>query len=136
MVEFALDGLRKYAPRDPEKWGAEFLEAWEKAITLVAPLIKDPAFSNENECRITRGFVANDLERIRFVQKGSMMSRHLPLQPPGRMPTTPYRLPIAEIIVGPSRHPQTSRTSVDTLLRQKGYPTGMVSISKIPFQAT
>ena len=136
MVDFAMDGLRKYAPPEPERWGAEFLEAWEKAITLVAPLIKDPAFSNENECRITKGFASNDLEGIRFVQKGSMMSRHLPLQPLGRTPTMPYRLPIAEIIVGPSRHPQTSRTSVDTLLRQKGYPTGLVSISKIPFQVT
>jgi hypothetical protein len=103
---------------------------------MVAPLIKHPAFANENESRITKGFAADDLEKLRFVQKGSMMSRHLPLQPPGRAPTMPYRLPIAEIIVGPSRHPQISRTTVDTLLRQKGYPTGMVSISKIPFQIT
>jgi hypothetical protein len=134
MVDFGLDGFRKYAPREPEKWGKEFLEAWEKAITMVAPLIKHPAFENESECRISKGFAASDLGNLRFVQKASMMSRHLPLQPPGRVPTMPYRLPITEIIVGPSRHPQISRTSVDTLLRQKGYPADMVSISKVPFQ--
>jgi Protein of unknown function (DUF2971) len=136
MVEFCREALNKYTPSDPVEFRKEFLVEWERAITMVAPLIKDPAFIKENECRIAKGFMPNDMDKLKFIQKGSMMSRHLPLQPPGRTPTSPYRLPISEIIVGPCRHPQISRTSVETLLRQKGYPRDLVTISKIPFQIT
>ena len=134
MVRFCLDGLRKSRSVDVLKFGEEFLGEWEKAITMVAPLIKAPGFSKECECRIVTGLTANDLQHLRFTQKANMMARHLPLRPPLQTPVDPYRLPVAKIMVGPCRHPQISRNSVDTLLRQKGYPAGLVSISKIPFQ--
>lgn len=136
MVELFIDGLRKCALADVIEFGEQFLTEWEKAITLVAPVVKNPAFSKERECRIVKGLMPDDLQTLKFIQKGSMMSRHLPLRPPGRNPANPYRLPIAEIMVGPCRHPQISRTSLDTLLRQKGFPSSLVSISMIPFQNT
>lgn len=136
MAGFFLEGLKKFAPADAGAFGEEFFEAWDPSITMVAPLIKDPGFSKERECRIVKGFELTDLENLKFLQKNSLMSRHLPLRPPQRTPTTPYRLAIGEVMVGPCRNPQISRTSVDTLLRQKGYPTGLVTISKIPFQVT
>jgi hypothetical protein len=136
MVQFLLEGIKKYVPIDIAKWSSEFFDAWERAITMIAPLVKDPAFAKECEFRIIKSFQLEDLAQLKFIQKGSLMSRHLPLQPPMRIPSDPYRLPIAEVMVGPCRHPQISRTSVDTLLRQKGYPTGMVTISQIPFQMT
>jgi hypothetical protein len=136
MVKFFFEGLRKYSPADPADWTKEFFEVWEKTITMVAPMTKDSAFANERECRIIRGFVADDFPSLKFFQKATMISRHIPLRPPAAGASSPYRLPIAEIIVGPCRHPQISRTSVDTLLRQKGYPTSLVTISKIPFQVT
>jgi len=135
-IQFFLEGLAKFSPPDRVKWGDEFLESWEREMSFVAPLVKNPAFAKERECRIVKGLVPRDLEELRFMQKGSLISRHLPLRPPLRAPMNPYRLPITRIIVGPCRHPQISRNSVDTLLQQKGFPTGLVSISKIPFQLT
>lgn len=135
MIDFFLEAVKKCAPSDLAKFGSEFLEAWDASITMDAPLIKDPAFSKERECRIVKGFSFDELTNLRFLQKGSMMSRHLPLQPSNGQAATPYHLPIAEVIVGPCRHPQISRVSVDTILRQKGYPSGLVSVSKIPFQS-
>ena len=132
-VQFFLEGVREYAPPDTAKWSAEFFEAWERAITMVAPLVKDPAFVKERECRIVKG-IYNELDQLRFIQRKSLMSRHLPLQPPMHAESGTPRLPIAEVMVGPCRHPQISRTSVETLLVQKGYAAGLVSISKIPFQ--
>jgi hypothetical protein len=134
-VQFFLEGFKKYAPGDAVAWSGEFFEAWEPAITMVAPLVKDPAFFKEHECRIVRGYFG-EIDQLKFIQKGSLMSRHLPLKPGVGTAYDSYRLPIAEVIVGPCRHPQISRTSVDTLLRQKGYPTGLVSISHIPFRIT
>jgi hypothetical protein len=135
-LEFFLAGIEKFAPSDVAEWGREFLDAWNGAITMVAPLIKDSAFTKEKECRIVKGFVQDDLAHLKFVQKNSLMSRHLPIQPGPRPSSDAYRLPIAEVMVGPCRHPQISRTSVDTLLRQKGYGPNLVSISAVPLQAT
>jgi hypothetical protein len=134
MVRLCTDTIGRCTPPDLTKFSQEFFVEWERAITMVAPLIKDPGFSKERECRIVKGLAAADLEMLKFIQRGSLMSRHLPLRPPGRVTADPYRLPISEVMVGPCRHPQISRTSVDTLLRQKGYAQNMVSISKIPFQ--
>jgi hypothetical protein len=136
MISFFLEAAGKHRPPDLVSFGKEFLEAWEAAITMVAPLIKDPAFVKERECRITKGFVGGDLEKLKFIQKEGLMSRHLPLQPSSDRSKDSYRLPICEVMIGPCRHPQISRISVDTLLRQKGYPGGLVSISQIPFQKT
>jgi hypothetical protein len=136
MVDFFLGAVAKHAPVDMIAFGKEFLYAWDAAIVSVAPLIKDAGFGKEQECRIVKGFQFPDLAKLRFLQKSTMMSRHLPLQPPAGNAFTPYRLPIDEVMVGPCRHPQISRTTVNTLLQQKGYPDGLVSISKIPFQST
>ncbi|MFZ0799092.1 MAG: DUF2971 domain-containing protein [Terriglobales bacterium] len=133
-LEFFLEGIRKFSPSDIIQWGREFLEAWNGAITMVAPLVKDPGFANEHECRIVKGFVQDDLTSLKFIQKSSLMSRHLPIQPGPRSATKTYQLPIAEVMVGPCRHREISRTSVDTLLRKKGYSSILVSISKVPFQ--
>ena len=135
-VQFFIDGFKKYAPADTAKWAEEFLEAWDRAITMVAPLIKDRAFAKERECRIVKGFSLDEMGELKFIQKTSLISRHLPLRPGMGATTNPYLLPIVEVMVGPCRRPEVSRTSVDTLLRQKGYLTDLVSISKIPFQIT
>ena len=57
MIEFFFDGLKK-CNRDDDavKFGEEFLPKWEEAITMIAPLLKDPGFNKERECRITKGF--------------------------------------------------------------------------------
>jgi hypothetical protein len=133
-VRFFLDGLSGRPVQEKAIWTSEFLAAWDSAITLVAPIIKHPGFYKERECRIIKSFLADDLAQLRFIQKGTLMSRHLPLRPSRDPGSDTYILPIAEVMVGPCRHPEITRTSVDTLLRQKGYEAGLVSISKIPFQ--
>jgi hypothetical protein len=135
-LEFFLEGITKFSRSDITQWGREFLEKWDQAIVMVAPLVKDPAFAKEQECRIVKLFGADDLTNLRFVQKASLMSRHLPIQPGPSSATGTYRLPIAEVMVGPCRHREISRTSVDTLLRKTGYGSNLVSISKVPFQMT
>jgi hypothetical protein len=112
------------------------LHRWDEAIVHIAPSVKDPAFKGERECRIVKTLHADELSQLKFIQKSTMMTRHLPIKPPAGNAFTPYRLPIAEVIVGPCRHPHVSKITVDTLLRQKGYPADLVSISKIPYQTT
>jgi hypothetical protein len=117
-------------------WMDEFLHAWEPLVSQLAPMVKDPAFRSENEYRIVHNLQVDELSQLQFRQKQTLMSRHLPLVfPPINHPTPSQKLPIVEVMVGPSRHKEISRISVDALLRQKGYAVP-VTISAIPFQTT
>jgi hypothetical protein len=77
---------------------------------------------------------AYEIGQLLFKQKETLMSRHLPLIfPPPNYATRSQLLPIAEVMVGASRHKEISRVSVETLLRQKVYQVP-VTVSKAPFQ--
>jgi hypothetical protein len=119
-----------------DAWVTEFLAVWERFVGHLAPMVKDPAFRGENEYRIVHEVQAHEMGQLRFKQKETLMSRHLPLIfPPLNYATQSQLLPIAEVMVGPSRHKEISRVSVETFLRQKGYLVP-VTVSKIPFQMT
>jgi hypothetical protein len=133
-VTFFRDGLTKNRAASAEKWTEEFLTFWDPYITKLAPMVKDPGFSSENEYRIIHEFQIDEMKRLKFIQKQTMMSRHLPLSTPGEMWVP--RLPIAKVLVGPCRHAEITRISVDTLLRQMGYGTGHVFSSTRPYQQT
>ncbi len=102
MVKFFFDGLRKYSPVDTAAWRQEFFEAWEKIITMVAPMTKDPAFANEREYRIVKGIVADDYASLKFFQKGSLISRHIPLRPPMNIPS--HGCPVKVLLLSLNRH--------------------------------
>src|SRR6516162_523469 len=120
-----------------EAWTIKFLGVWERLIGRLAPMVKDAAFRAENEYRIVHELQVHEMGQLRFRQKQTLMSRHLPLIfPPPNYATQSQLLPIMEVMVGPSRHKEISRVSVDTFLRQKGYSAVPVTMSNIPFQLT
>lgn len=135
-IRFLRDGVKKKRAETPEKWAGEFLTFWDPYITRLAPMVKDPGFSSENEYRIIHEFHIEELKHMKFVQKNTMMSRHLPLSLPKGGEMWVPRLPLTKLIVGPCRHAEISRISVDTLLRQMGYGSGKVVSSARPFQQT
>ena len=133
----------------PEKIG-EFLDLWHDVLGEIAPLIKDPAFAEEREWRLMRlvNYDSCDLKALEFSNSQSMLKRHFKLNI-----AKDGRLPINEIMVGPSRHQQVSVHSLYALLLHKGYNVAdprtsgepraqivadaiILSVSKIPFQST
>jgi hypothetical protein len=78
-VQFFLEGIGKKRADTAEKWEDEFLTFWDPNITRLAPLVKDPGFAAEKEYRIVHEFKLGELRELQFVQKATMMSRHLPL---------------------------------------------------------
>jgi hypothetical protein len=117
-----------------ENWNDMFLNAWDSALTQLAPLIKDPGFRLEQEVRLIHQLQIVEIADIRVLQRKTMMSRHFPIRYPAGGPSHKPRLPIYRVIVGPSRHKEISRISVDTLLRTHGYQGGLVSTSARPYQ--
>jgi hypothetical protein len=115
-------------------WENVFLPAWDSALTQLAPLAKDPGFSAEKEVRVIHQLQDFEIAQLKVRQRKTMMSRHLPMRFPsvGQSP----RFPISKVIVGPCRHREVTRISVDTLLRTHGYPSGLVMSSVRPYQET
>jgi hypothetical protein len=135
-VRFFRDGIQNGRASSAAEWMGEFLPVWTNVIGQLAPLVKDRAFQAENEFRIVHQLQANEMGQVRFRQKATLMSRHIPLTFPHQAAPRFPMLPIVGVKVGPTRHKEITRISVDTLLRQMGYGTGQVSLSSIPFQET
>jgi hypothetical protein len=133
-LEFYLEGLASGRAETPEQWRTEFMPVWDEKITQLAPLVKDPCWAHEKEFRLVRLLVQGQLPDLRILQRDTMMTRHLPLKMASdwRYPL----LPTKQVLVGPCPHPSISRVSVDTLLRQHGYPSGIVTSSKRPYRKT
>jgi hypothetical protein len=135
-VRFFTDGIESGRAASPQEWAAEFIPVWTNWIGRLAPLVKNEAFQAENEYRVVHQLQANEMGQIRFRQKRTLMSRHLPLVfPQTAAPRFPM-LPIVGVKIGPTRHKEITRISVDTLMKQMGYGSGNVSNSDIPYQVT
>jgi Protein of unknown function (DUF2971) len=128
---FYQEGIERRGDDAAAQWALEFFPEFSKKVDQLSPMVKHPAFISEEEYRIIHQLQIGELGRIRFRQKATLLARHFPLTFAG----CPF-LPITQIRVGPSRHKEITRISVDTLLRQKGYPTGLVTTSDVPFQLT
>jgi hypothetical protein len=136
-VQFFLQGLAAPA-RTVAGWTQSFLTKWVIVIGYIAPVIKHPAFKDEEEWRIFHPLQPSDPPHMVYRQKRTLMSRHLPLRffRPG-VPDNPKLMPITEIMVGPSRHKSITRVSVGDLMRTQGYGASLpVSMSDVPFQET
>jgi hypothetical protein len=133
---FFSEGLKLRPGADRKTWADAFLTAFRHHIVYLAPILKDPAFSQEEEWRLICSFGAADKEKIEIKQRQTLISRHLPL-------SFGDKLPIREVLVGPCRHPNTSRISVGDYLVANRYELNnegtdprkvTVSSSIIPFQ--
>jgi hypothetical protein len=148
LVGAVLDGLYalylKYVKTRGDaglaEWSLVFLDRAWNACSGLAALVKHSAFAAEDEWRALFWYDQNrDHEKLRFVPRTSMISRHIPLRfPPSenesRFP--PKALPISRVVVGPSRHKELSALAVNDLFVKMEYPTGHVGVdlSVVPFQ--
>jgi hypothetical protein len=135
-VRFYEEGLVGGNADQIAGWENEFLAAWDSRISYLAPLVKDPGFSAENEYRVLHEFTTADLIQMAVLQKKTMMTRHIPLSFPLGGEAWVPRLPIEKVMVGPCRHPAITGISVDTMLRKMGYGSGKVVHSARPLQET
>jgi hypothetical protein len=127
-IRFYEEGLKMGI----ENWENQFLLAWDSALTQLAPLAKDPGFSVEKEVRVIDQLQGYELGQLKVLQRKTMMSRHLPMKFPASGQTS--RVPISRVIIGPCRHREITRVSVDTLLRAHGYQNVSVVSSQRPYQ--
>jgi Protein of unknown function (DUF2971) len=131
-IKFYKEGLLEKNPSSKEEWIKEFLKAWADKVTAFAACLKHRSFKSEDEWRLLHFCVEGDVRKMHFLQKHSMMTRHIPIVFPedeqGRS-----RLPISSVMVGPSRHKEVSVVSVGDLLAAYDYKVP-ISETDIPYR--
>jgi len=133
-IKFFRDGLKKKRAPSREAWAEEFLLHWSSIVSMFAPFIKHPKFSSEREWRLVYHLQDEAIPRMQYLQKNSMMTKHVPLRVMLR--NGQPCLPLTGITVGPCRHRRISRSSVEDLLRTSGYSVDEVHVSatQTPYQ--
>jgi hypothetical protein len=79
-ISFFLSGLRAKRAPTIEKRAAEFLSCWSWHTAMYAPMIKHPKFCGERESRLLYPFNDEAIPRMRYLQRSSMMTKHVPLR--------------------------------------------------------
>jgi hypothetical protein len=133
-LRFYRLGIEKKRAETPEQWSKEFIPAWDEWIGRLAPLVKDGCFRAEEEFRLVHELNANEIHKMRFQQKATLLARYMPINFPVWMQLRTPMLPIAKILIGPGRQQHISLVSANSLLRQMGYGDIPIEISKRPLQ--
>lgn len=135
-IEFFRQGIANRRAPSEEEWIADFLPVWAEQVTAFATFLKHRSFESESEWRFVYFLKDTDLPKMTFLQKSSMMTRHVPLRlsvgPNGKP-----RLPLCGVTVGPCRHKEASKISVGDLLKKHGYDPDSevpVSLTDIPYR--
>jgi Protein of unknown function (DUF2971) len=119
-----LEGKNK-APT-VKAWTEEFCGYWLPRVVSFAPCIKSPSFRDEKEWRLIYHRRADDQKGMKFVQRQSMMSRHIPLR-------LKKPLPLTEVLIGPCRQPRLSQVAAEDLLLQNGFDAS-VKFTEVPYR--
>lgn len=135
LIYFYLKILRRRRTDRPEEWLDKFVRFWLEEVELFYPLIKHPKFAAEREWRLIYHFEDEAIPHMKYLQRNSMMTRHVPLRL--MIPDGKPRLPITRIVVGPCRHKDISLISVKDLLSTHNYSPERVTVTptNIPYQA-
>jgi len=132
---FFVKGLTEKRAPIPVQWVEEFASFWLWNLSFLLPMIKHDAFEAEAEWRLIYWLKDTDIPRMKFTQQQSMMRRHLPLELRADVNDSHSRLPLAGIMVGPTRHPELSRIGINDLLVKRSYAF-RASMTDIPFRTT
>jgi Protein of unknown function (DUF2971) len=140
VCEATFDFYSRHGSRRDETvcatWETEFRAAWDIQLSFLSPVFKNPAFKAEREWRIIKQVFPFEFSHLKFKQRQSMISRHIPLCF-GARSLQPPRLPLAAVRIGPSKHKAETEQSVRLMLMANGYDTSQIEVSSspIPFQA-
>jgi hypothetical protein len=117
-------------------WEREFSTAWDVQLSYLSPVFKNAAFAAEREWRIIKQVSVSDFSQLKFKQRQSMISRHIPVCF-GARTLQPPRLPLIGVRVGPSKHKAETEESARLMLMANSYDINQVEVSSspIPFQA-
>ena len=135
MVSFYQKALHSRNGHCTDIFVKSFFEYWGRLIGELAVLTKGKAFAAEDEIRIVYQLTPEDEKRIIIRRKATMMSSHIALSFPPKDKASSKLLPIAEVMIGPSRHQLVSQHSVRLLLQKLDYIGVETTLSEVSLQS-
>lgn len=97
-------------------------------FVLVAPLLKHRSFREEKEWRLTLPVISAWDQGVEFRDAGTLLVPYCNIHLPAE------KLPINEVVVGPTPHPDLEARAVSALLTVAGLPGARVRKSEIPYR--
>jgi hypothetical protein len=152
LLEWALDKYPKVAEKQDSTTAKAHLENWAHHLLWfgsgLAPIMKNPAFEEENEWRLIYLLRAN--REIQFVPKlkglvpvvGMKLGEPQPFVPleinllNDTLESQPDKLPIVSLWSGPGAASGISLLAARSLLEKHGYGGVNISSSQIPFRVS
>lgn len=98
-------------------------------VSWVMALSKHPKFQSEQEYRFLTRLMTEDLEKLQFRQKRTLLSRYLEVDF-----TVDGKLPIRSICIGPGPAQDVTLVGVRDLLKQTGYADVQIQKSQVPYR--
>jgi Protein of unknown function (DUF2971). len=126
FCDSVLDILAEQQLPDDRETAEDLAIAIAVRFFNLLPLLKHGGFSEECEWRLVATSF-DDPEAMDFVVRAGMLRPYLPIRP-----SAASRLPITEVLVGYSPHPERAVRSVAMLLKHFGYDTP-VRVTDLPF---
>lgn len=95
--------------------------------------LKHPGFAEEKEWRILANFDSTDVTRLNFRQGQTTFLPYVELDP-SAFGDSFEKLPIREVVHGPTVHPQLAAQSLDALFKKHGFTVPKIWGSTIPLR--
>jgi hypothetical protein len=115
--------------------GAKSLDARSEALGrfaggffFIAPIIKDPSFSEECEWRLVQPATSVWAPEVCFRDGRTLMVPYIPIS------LADGADPIHTVIVGPTPHPELEKRALSGLLTKYGLPEAAVESSVVPYR--
>lgn len=101
-------------------------------LDVIVSCVKHHKFGFEHERRITTKLLHGEHERMVFLQKQTLLARHLPLS---LLPNeSDHLLPIAKVMIGPGPAQGVTQVAVGDLLKKYGYDPAITVKSQVPYR--
>ncbi|MGV8856623.1 MAG: DUF2971 domain-containing protein [Devosia sp.] len=115
-----------------EPFSEALLAEVASGLDVVVSCVKHHKFEFEHERRITTKLLHGEHEQLVFIQKQTLLARHLPLS---LLPTeTDKLLPIHKVMIGPGPAQGVTKIAVGDLLKKYGYDPSMTAKSEVPYR--
>lgn len=95
--------------------------------------LKHPGFAEEKEWRILANFDSADVTRLKFRQGQTTFLPYVELEP-SAFGDSFAKLPIREVVHGPTAHPQLAAQALDALFKKNGFTAPKIWGSTIPLR--
>jgi hypothetical protein len=130
LIDAELAKVHDNSDSDDSDIAQVYAQRFADEFQLLAPQFKHWSFEDEAEYRLISSHITLDNPRLEFRKGTSMITPYFRFN----LETEGLPLPLAEVLIGPTPHPELAMKATRMLLRKHGLSEDLVKESTIPFR--